>query len=1084
MKKNICLIFTLTILGFNIQAQNITLPSDSASIVFTNLIQSNNMSLVVNNDVNAEAYTVSANINGTPCRKIPAGKFMYITCNRSFIPTSQTNLLIAITYYANSNNNIWFNYNSIVNNYQGADFSKTKTNQWVTTIVAITDAALKGVMNSGGDFRLGFNAEDNYIKQIIVYKGVLDPSSQSIPSKPDSTISAFRNKSFAGYQIWHKAGTTNTDWIHWSYGVLPAAGFLTNENIASFPDISEYPDSVLYTTNFANLGNGKATKLYNDADATIINRQMNWLQKAGLDGVAIQRFVGPIGKTITITPTSHLSNVKNACEATGRLFYICYDLNGTDASIVQRIRMDWVYEIEQMRALTTSPNYATVNGKPVVEIWGVGYDIGATKQQCIDMIHFLQSRGCYVIGGVPRGWRTNSEGALPDFTEVYNTLDAISPWTVGVYNDINGANNYLSEKMIADKSYCDQNGKDYLPVVFPGSGNWLSANGSFSQTDRAGGNLLWQQVLNAKSIGLTSVYYAMLDEFEESTNLINGAVDYFDIPTDQYFETFAKDGVWTSSNYYLRLAATASKMLRGDVPVTTTIPLAYSLGPIYYRNSAESRTTVYNMNGATATKTLKIDPCFYNPAVFTSTNVTNPSVAIVNEPAFAKSGIYSIKINGTSNSIVSSKYFYKIADVKIPVKNNMQLSFWKYSINTLGQYTSVDLLFKSGKTLHSLISYKDNNGNALTPAFPRGTIGSWQKFTCQIGKGELIDDTITGLLIAYDNPVSGSNFTAYFDDIIIEDVIDTISLSASYGNSPWPIPGKIEAEDYNYGGEGIAYHDYNSTNDGGQYRITEGVDIESCGEGGYNVGYTNDNEWMDYAVNVLVPGTYNLQIRYASPSSDSRIHIELNGINISGSLTLSGTGNWQVYQTANVTTPLLTTGKQIMRIVFEKGNSNINFVNFNLINWISCPNSNTVLIAGNFKTGDTYQWQINTGSGFTDLTNNLLYSGVNTDTLTLQNASSSMYGNLYRCRINNNTSGITYSTPYLLRFIETWTGAAGTPLWETAGNWSCNTVPDENTDVIINSGNVILNSTTTVRSFYVSDGAIFNIKSGHKLTIK
>lgn len=1065
------------------KAQQITLPSDSASVQFANPIQSNNMQLVITDDTNAEAYTIADNILGTPCRKIPAGKFMYLSCNRSFIPTSQTNLLIAITYYANSNNTIWFNYNSITSNYQGADFSKTKTNQWVTTIITITDGAFKGNMNSGGDLRIGFNAEDNYIKQIAVYKGALNPLLQSIPQQPDTTISSFKNKSFAGYQIWHKAGNTAADWVHWSYGKIPAAGFLINENIASFPEISAYPDSVLYPTNFASLGNGNVTKLYNAPDATVINRQMEWLLKAGLDGVAIQRFVGPIGRNITITPTSHLTNVKNACEATGRLFYICYDLNGTDASIVQRIQSDWVFEIEQMRGLTSSPNYATVNGKPVVEIWGIGYDIGANKQQCLDMIHFLQSRGCYVIGGVPRGWRTNSEGALPDFTEVYNALNAISPWTVGVYNDINGANNYLANKMIADKLYCDQNGKDYLPVVFSGSGNWLSADGSFSQTNRQGGNLLWQQVLNAKSIGLTSVYYAMLDEFEESTNLINGAVDYFDIPTDQYFETFAKDGTWTSSDYYLRLAATAAKILRGSLPVTTTIPINHSLGPIYYRNSVESRITVYNMNGANATKTLQIDPCFYNPATIVNTGVTNPSVAIVNEPSFTKSGIYSIKITGAPNSTVASKYYYKIADLKIAVKNNMQLSFWKYSYNALGQYTTVDLQFKSGKNLHTLTAYKDNSGNAMDASIPRGNINNWQKFTCQIGKGELIGDTITGLVVAYDKPVLNGNFIAYFDDIIIEDAIDSLSLNSSYTISPWPIPGKIEAEDYNLGGEGIAYHDSNDTNDGSQYRPIEGVDIEACGEGGFDVGYTNDNEWMDYAVNVLVPGAYTLQIRVASPSSESKLHIELNGINISGSVTVPNTGNWQIYQTVNITTPLLTSGKQILRIYFEKGGCNVNYINFILIDWIACSGSTSTIIAGSSQIENTYQWQINTGTGFNDLNDNTYYSSTNSAVLTIKNAPSSMYGNLYRCAITKN--GITtFTVPYLLRFTEIWTGAAGTPNWETAGNWSCNKVPDENTDVIINFGMVILKSSTAIRSLNISDGAKLNIYSGHKLSIK
>ena len=771
MKKSLfCFLgmMVLILIAGNVNAQSVDLSADpEASIKFTTPVQTSGMSFINETSNGAEAYSESAILGGESCRKIPAGKYLYIKCDRSIVPTSQNELIVAITFFDNSSNNLWFNYNSLSGDYKIADFAKTRTNKWITTFINITDASFKGSMNGGGDFRLGFNGEANFIKDISVYLGTFDPVSQAIPQSPKNPASEFKGKSFAGYQIWHRAGKAASDWVHWSYGKIPAAGLGVNVNIVSFPDLSEYPDSVLYTTKFKALGNGRATKLYNSSDKTIIDRQMGWLKNAGLDGVAIQRFVGSIGRAVTITPESHLTNVKNATEANGRLFYICYDLNGSDASIVDRIQLDWVYEIEQIRALTSSPNYATVNGKPVVEMWGIGYNIGADKQQCLEMIQFFQDRGCYVIGGTPRGWRTNSD-AMANFTDVYKALDAVSPWTVGVYNTPGGATSYLNDYMKADKTYCDQNGMDYLPVVFPGSGNWLSADGSFSQTDRKGGGLLWQQVLNAKSIGLSSVYYAMLDEFEEGTNLINGAVDYFDIPTDEYFETFAKDGVWTSSDYYLRLAAAAARMLRDDIPKTTDIPVPYSLGPFYYRNSFESRTTTFTQNGTTAKKTMKIDPCFFNPQLKESSGMTGTSVKIVNEPAFAKTGIYSVKISGIALSGIKSVYSYKVADTKIEIKPNLHLTFWKYTVDESGKYTSVDLLFKSGKKLSALPGYSDNNGLAMSPGAGRGTIGDWQKFTCQIGKDELIGDEISGITISYDHPSENGTFNAYFDDIKIE----------------------------------------------------------------------------------------------------------------------------------------------------------------------------------------------------------------------------------------------------------------------------------------------------------------------------
>lgn len=760
------LLFWMAAMAASAQSVDISSMPDG-QIRFTSPVESMGMSFVNETSVTAEAYSESAVMAGEPCRKIPSGKYLYIKCDRSVVPTLQAQVVVAITYYDNSNNNLWFNYNAKTGDYKIADFKKTKTNQWITTFINITDAAFSGRMNGGSDMRLGFNGEANYIKEVAVYLGVFDPVGQEVPVRTANPAAEFKGKSFAGYQIWHRAGKTASDWVHWSYGKVAGPGLGVNVNVVSFPDLSAYPDSVLYPTKFKPLGNGRATGLYNASDKAIIDRQMSWLKKCDLDGVAIQRFVGPIGRSVTITEQSHLTNVKNAAEANGRFFYVCYDLNGSDASIVQRLQLDWVYEIEQIRALTASPNYATVDGKPVVEIWGIGYNIGADRQQCLDMIQFFHDRGCYVVGGVPRGWRTNTD-ANANFTDVYKALDAVSPWTVGVYNSPAGATAYLNDYMKADKTYCDQNGMDYLPVVFPGSGNWLSADGSFSQTDRKGGGLLWQQVLNAQSIGLNSVYYAMLDEFEEGTNLINGAVDYFDIPTDEYFETFAKDGIWTSPDYYLRLAATAAKMLRGEIQKTSIIPIPYSEGPLYYRNSFESRTTTFTQNGTTSTRTMKIDPCFFNSQLREFSGVSGAAVKIVNEPLFAKTGLYSAKITGSTTSAVKAGYYYKIADTKITVPENLHLTFWKYTVDEGGKYTSVDLLFKSGKKLSALAGYTDNNGVSMHPQQPRGDIGQWIKYTCQIGKDELVGDEITGIVIAYDHPMENGTFNAYFDDIVIE----------------------------------------------------------------------------------------------------------------------------------------------------------------------------------------------------------------------------------------------------------------------------------------------------------------------------
>jgi len=879
-----------------------------ASIQFSDPIVSKNCWLNITTDKNAEAYTEVAEIGGSICRKIPAGKYLYVRFDKTVVPMKQKEIMIRITYWDHNSNSIWFNYNASSNNFKIADFNKSNSKGWATTLIPITDAKFGGQMSGGCDIRLGYNDSENYIKEITLEFGKLEPDSISAPEYHNTVENQFKEKSFAGYQIWHKAGPNPSDWVHWSYGKVPAAGSQVNVNIASFPDLSEYPDEEMFQTNLAPLGNGRPTKLYNDADKKVIDRQLAWLKKDGLDGVAIQRFVGGIGKTLTFTEESHLSNVKTACEANGKLFYMCYDLNGSDATIVNRMKIDWIFEIEQARHLTESPNYATVDGKPVVEIWGIGYNM-ATPEQCLGMIQFFHDRGCYLIGGVPGHWLSNGD---TEFTEVYKALDAISPWTVGVYNSVDGANNYLKNRLISENNYCIENGMDLLPVCFAGSGNWLSADGSFSETDRLGGKLLWQQIINAKSIGLKSVYFAMLDEFEESTNLINGAVDYFDIPTDQYFETWAKDGIWVSSNYYLRLAGVASRVLRDEIPQTDEIPIPYSNGPIYFRNSFESRDTKFTMNGATLNKTMKIDPCFYHQKVLTKKNI-NEIKCTIEKSSNSRTGLYSAKITGKPGNATESFFYFQTSETKIDVKADMQLTFWKYTETELGRYTNIDLTFKSGKTLSALANYTDQYGNSMNPKNPRGTVGMWEKITCQIGHDELVGDQITGIAIAYDHPETNGTFTAWFDDIIIENSTELYVNQLPFGGSIPQLPGTLEAENFDVGREGLAYHDSDSKNTGEAFRADEAVEIEATTGNNFAVHFDAANEWIEYTVNIAEGGKYNFNFDVAS-TSEGCLKIEVDGVDKTGLFTIASTGGKETWKLVTKNGIELKAGVQVIRI--------------------------------------------------------------------------------------------------------------------------------------------------------------------------
>jgi len=147
------------------------------------------------------------------------------------------------------------------------------------------------------------------------------------------------------------------------------------------------------------------------------------------------------------------------------------------------------------------------------------------------------------------------------------------------------------------------------------------------------------------------------------------------------------------------------------------------------------------------------------------------------------------------------------------------------------------------------------------------------------------------------------------------------------------IPGRVEAEDYKCC-EGTGYHDSDATNNGGQYR-NDGVDIEVCTDtgGGYNVGWTVAGEWLSYSINVTQAGSYNIGIRVASNGAGGTFHLEIDGVNVSGTMTIPNTGGWQIWQTLNVNNINLATGNKTLKIVMDANGATGSVGNFNYIDF-------------------------------------------------------------------------------------------------------------------------------------------------------
>jgi len=125
-----------------------------------------------------------------------------------------------------------------------------------------------------------------------------------------------------------------------------------------------------------------------------------------------------------------------------------------------------------------------------------------------------------------------------------------------------------------------------------------------------------------------------------------------------------------------------------------------------------------------------------------------------------------------------------------------------------------------------------------------------------------------------------------------------------------------------------------STNRGGQYRTDQGVDIESTTDagGGYNVGYTRAGEWLEYTADVTEAGTYDLSFRVAAAAAGGKFHVEVDGADATGSLSVPNTGSSQTWTTITKNGVKLPAGTHVLRLAFDTAATNGALGNFN---WFS-----------------------------------------------------------------------------------------------------------------------------------------------------
>lgn len=427
-----------------------------------------------------------------------------------------------------------------------------------------------------------FTTDWQMVREGVSWFGAVAKKDVQVTCAAGIDASTMAHKLLMGYQGWFYCpgdGSPVDGWVHWFRSQTPAA---LNATFDLWPDLSELDPDELYATDMTMKAGGPA-RLYSAWNAKTVARHFKWMADEGIDGVLLQRFASELGDARFLATRDKVTqNVRAGAEAHGRVWAVEYDISGmNESTIVDVLKNDWAHLVDDLKILE-SPRYLMHKGRPVLFVWGFGFtDRPGTPAQAAEVVAWLKTgapagQQVTLAGGVPTYWRTRSQDSKTDpaWAAVYRSYDVVNPWAVGRYSDDKGADDFKKNLIAPDIAECNKSGIEYMPVIFPGFSwhNLFPAN-PVNQIPRRGGAFYWRQAYNAIGAGSTMIFNAMFDEVDEGTAMTKAAPTQGDLPVEGAWLSLDADGQSLPSDWYLRLAGEASKMLRGDRPLSATIPI-------------------------------------------------------------------------------------------------------------------------------------------------------------------------------------------------------------------------------------------------------------------------------------------------------------------------------------------------------------------------------------------------------------------------------------------------------------------------------------------------------------------------------
>lgn len=206
------------------------------------------------------------------------------------------------------------------------------------------------------------------------------------------------------------------------------------------------------------------------------------------------------------------------------------------------------------------------------------------------------------------------------------------------------------------------------------------------------------------------------------------------------------------------------------------------------------------------------------------------------------------------------------------------------------------------------------NDFSLRPISPAVTAGRWETFT------PIVD------LEGNPRPLNASPSAGAFQLTSSAAAAAGSAQSKPFGGKPWPIPGLIQAENFDEGPEGVAFHETDPLKGNliaRPYRNSP-VDIEDSKAGAFLIGVIKNGEWWSYTVDVKKTGSYDIDVSLARWNKPGSVHLEFNGVDKTGPIEAELTKKWDVFSNVRKSAVTLETGVQVMKVVAHGGDEIIN----------------------------------------------------------------------------------------------------------------------------------------------------------------